>query len=540
MKTRIILLLTLLATPPLSGEDKRPNILFAFADDWGRHASIYAEVDSADQLSAFVETPNFDRIAEEGVLFPHAFVSAPSCTPCRSALLSGQHFWRTGRAAILQGAVWDETIPTYPLLLRDSGYHIGKTYKVWSPGTVKDAPYGANAYDYGKGGGRPNGFSQNMTKLVGSGKSIEDAKNEILNEVRENFRQFLADQEEGKPFCYWYGATNVHRKWIRGSGKVLWGIDPDQLKDKMPPFLPDVPVIREDFADYLGEAHAFDASLGVLLEELEKSGQYENTIIAVSGDHGPAGFPHGKCNLYDFGSNVALAISGPGVEGGRVAKDLVSLPDLAPTFLDAGKTEVPEVMTGRSLWPTLSSTGEGIVDESRTEVFIGRERHVGDARADYIPYPQRAIRTHDYLFITNFKPDRWPLGDPYLLDSDEPPTKEELTETTFITLPDEDAGPTKAWLVLNRENPKWKPYFDHAYGKRPKEQLFDLKKDPYQMENVAEDPAYADIAKDLRTRLFTELESTGDPRLINDGEFFETPPMAREKPPEVKRRNVRR
>ena len=105
---------------------KRPNILFLFADDWGCIASSYAAVDGAGGLHDIVRTPNFDRFARDGVLFRHAFVNAPSCTPCRSSLLSGQHFWRTGRGAILQGAVWDEKIPAWPLLLHDRGYHIGK------------------------------------------------------------------------------------------------------------------------------------------------------------------------------------------------------------------------------------------------------------------------------------------------------------------------------------------------------------------------------------------------------------------------------
>jgi arylsulfatase A-like enzyme len=142
------------AAAPASG--KRPNILFVFADDWGRYASAYAKLDGPGTLSDAVQTPNFDRIAREGVLFRKAFVSAPSCTPCRSALLSGQHFWRTGRGSILRGAVWDYTNPSYALLLGDSGYHLGETYKVWGPGTPNDAPYGAGKHAYEKAGSRFN------------------------------------------------------------------------------------------------------------------------------------------------------------------------------------------------------------------------------------------------------------------------------------------------------------------------------------------------------------------------------------------------
>ena len=119
-------------------------------------------------------------------------------------------------------------------------------------------------------------------------------------------------------------------------------------------------------------------------------------------------------------------------------------------------------MTAKSLWPTLKSHEPGLVDPKRTEVFTGRERHVAAARAGNLPYPQRAIRNKDYLYIINFKPDRFPLGDPKNLnDGDKPPTLDRLTNNTFCTLADEDAGPTKAWIVTNRKRPDIKQFYDH-------------------------------------------------------------------------------
>lgn len=509
-----------------AAEAKRPNILFAFADDWGRHASAYAKHDGPGTVNDIIQTPAFDRVAREGVLFRHAFVSAPSCTPCRSALLSGQHFWRTGRGAILRGAVWDGSNPAYPLMLREAGYHIGKMYKVWGPGTPGDAPYDGQKHAYQKAGGRFNQFSQNATKLVAAGKSVEAAKRELYDEVMANFDAFLADRKPGQPFCFWFGPTNVHRKWIKGSGKALWGLNPDDLKGKMPAFLPDVPEVREDLADYLGEAMAFDAALGLLMKKLEAIGELDNTLIAVSGDHGAPGFPHGKCNLYDFGAGVSLAIRWGGAKGGRVLDDLASLTDLAPTFLEVGGVKIPEVMTGRSLVPLLTSAKSGQVDPARNAVFIGRERHVENARDGYLPYPQRAIRTHGHLFILNFKPERWPLGEPYRLDSDTPPSAVDITENTRVTLPDEDAGPTKAWLVGMRNDPKWKAHYEWVYGRREGAELYDLKTDPHQTKNIATDPAYAKVRAELEKRLLDELKRTGDPRLVDGGKFFETPPMA--------------
>jgi arylsulfatase A-like enzyme len=510
----------------LADPAQRPNILFAFADDWGRYASAYGKADGPGSINDLVNTPNFDRIAQEGVLFRRAFVSAPSCTPCRSSLLSGQHFWRTGRGAILRGAVWDGSQPSFPLLLNQSGYHIGECYKVWSPGTPADAPFGAGKFAYEKAGGRINQFSQNVTRQVSQGKDLQTAKQALYDEVLANFNSFLQARPEGQPFCYWFGPTNVHRKWIKGSGKALWGIDPDQLKGKMPPFLPDVAEVRQDMADYLGEVQAFDAALGVLVKRLEELGQLDNTLVVVSGDHGPPGFPHGKCNLYDFGSSVSLAVRGAGTIGGRIVDDLVSLTDLAPTFLELAGNSVPERMTGKSLVKLLRSEQSGQIDPQRTAVFIGRERHVEDARKDFMPYPQRAIRTHDFLYIVNFKPDRWPLGDPFGLDGDNAPTVETLTEETRATLPDEDAGPTKAWLIGVRNDAQWKAHFDWVYGKRPREELYDLRSDPHQTKNVATDNQYAQQRSALERQLMDELSRTGDPRLIDDGRFFETAPMS--------------
>lgn len=532
---RLLLLAGLVLFAPLMAraQTAKPNILFLFADDWGRYAHIYAEVDGPGGINDVADTPNFDRFARDGVLFRHAFVNAPSCTPCRSSLLSGQYFWRTGRGAILRGAVWNPEIPSWPLLLRDAGYHIGETYKVWSPGTPNDAPYGAGKYAYEKAGNRFNQFSENAMAALRKGQPVEDAKQGMFNEVRENFRQFLADRPNNTPFCYWFGPTNVHRKWIKGSGKALWGIEPDALKGKLPPFLPDVPEVREDMADYLGEIKALDTAFGLLLDELQTTGEAANTLVVISGDHGPPGFLRGKCNLYDFGTAVSLTMAGPGVQGGRVVEDFVLLPDLAPTLLEAAGVNVPSVMTGRSLWPTLRSDKTGLVDPRRTWVVTGRERHVEIARAGELPYPQRALRTPDYLYIINFKPDRYPMGDPYRLDGNDPPTVAEMTENTMVTIPDEDASPTKAWVVSHRNDPQWQRFYELAYGKRPREELYDLKSDPHEIRNVAGDPKYAEVRKQLEQQLLAELKRSGDPRLIDDGKFFETPPMAGPLPNDV-------
>ena len=517
----------------------KPNIVFAFADDWGRYASAYGKLEPGGPNDV-VQTPNFDRIAKEGVLFTNAFVNAPSCTPCRSSLLSGQYFFRTGRGAILQGAIWDESIPTYPLLLEKANYRIGHSYKVWSPGTPRNAPYGATRTAYNRAGNKFSGFSQYVSRA----KNADDAKRELLNEAGSNFSDFLSGRKLREPFCYWFGPTNCHRKWIRGSGKKLWGIDPESLKGKIPPFLPDNEIVREDFADYLGEVQAFDAGLGELIKMLEDMNELERTIIVVSGDHGIPGFPRGKCNLYDFGVAVPLAIRwgkdipGAPVKRGRVVEDFVNLPDLAPTFLDAAKVPIPKVMTGKSLVPLLRSTKDGLIDARRDHVVVGRERHVAKARLQNLPYPQRAIRTKSFLYIRNYKPDRWPMGvaPGYGLPAGALPSLEALTNNTFGAFGDLDASPTKAWIALHKDDPGVDVYFDFAFGRRPAEELYDLRTDPHQMKNVAADGKYEDAKSMLSERLMNTLRANGDPRVTGDGTTYDKPPFSDAPPPRKKRK----
>jgi len=526
MKIWPVLLISFITSVACGAQPDRPNIFFFFADDWGRYASVY---ESFKPNTAFA-TPVLDQFAREGVRFNNAHVAAPSCTPCRSSLLSGQYFYRTGRGAILQGARWDSTIPTYPLLLDKAGYHIGYTYKVWSPGAPVDAPYGGKAREYAQAGRRFCGFSQNATKLVSSGKSAEAAKAELCGEGMKNFEAFLADQKPNQPFCYWFGPTNTHRKWIKGSGKDLWGLNPDDLKGRLPGFLPDVPEIREDMCDYLGEVLALDRMLELFLEKLEAISARDNTLIVVSGDHGIPGFPRGKCNLYNFGTEVALFAQWPGhIQKGRSVDDFINLMDLAPTFLEAAGEPIPECMTGRSIVPLLKSARNGWIDPARDHVITGRERHVARAREGNLPFPERSIRTRDFLYIRNFAPDRWPMGTPTGLDGSGPePSYKQLENNTFAAFGDLDASPTKAWMVQHRKDPAWQLHWQLGFEKRPAEELYDLRSDSDYLKNVAYAPAYSKTRSALATRLMTTLKATGDPRVTGEGMVFDHPPYTSE------------
>lgn len=506
---------------------RRPNILFCFADDWGRYASAYAGVPGASPLCTLIHTPHIDRVAREGALFANALVPAPTCTPCRSSLLSGRYFWQTRLGAILQGAVWDRRIASYPFLLESAGYHIGFSDKVWAPGTPHNDPYGGEARRYQRAGHEFGQFSQFVTNHAERLGGIDAAKRTLLTEVSGNFSDFLAARDGATPFCYWWGPVNTHRAWQRGSGKALWGIDPDALRGQLPPFLPDVHEVREDVADYLGECQAFDSGVGALLADLEARGELDNTLVVVSGDHGIPGFPRAKCNLYDIGCEVALVTRWPErITPGVVIDDLVNLMDLAPTFLDAAGVSQPADMPARSLLPLLTAGHSGQIDPQRTWVITGRERHVAQARADHLPYPQRALRTHTHLYIRNFAPERWPMGDPCGLDDPHAPAPDfdTLLRDTFVAYADLDCGPTKAWMVHHRADPDVRDVFALGFGKRPAEELYDLRTDPHQMRNLADDPAHAAIRTTLAAQLVAELARQDDPRVGTAPCRFEASP----------------
>jgi uncharacterized sulfatase len=529
--TARFLMACLLGLAPLrAAETNRPNILFCFADDWGRYASCYAGIEGRPSLNHVIRTPNVDRLAREGVMFRNAFAPAPSCTPCRSALLTGRYWWNTDRGAILQGAIWNTNIPSFPLLLREAGYHIGKSYKVWSPGTPADAPFGGQKHAYEKAGRSPNNFSEEATKMVQAGMTMAAAREKILAQVRGNFDAFLADRKPGQPWLYWFGPTTTHRTWIKGSGKKLWGIEPDSLRGNLPGFLPDVPEVREDVADYLGECQAYDAYVGALLKRLEEAGELERTLVVISGDHGMPGVPGGKCNLYDFGTAVALVARWPGGRGGRVVDDFVNLMDLAPTFMEVGRVKIPEGVSGRSLVGLLNSSASGQIDPTRTYVVTGRERHVASAREGNLPYPMRAIRTENFIYVRNFASSLWPMGAPYAVTETGGPTAQELEGNTFVAFPDMDASPTKAWLVAHRHDLYGKEFFERAFAKRPGEELYDLRSDPQQTNNVAGEVSSLVEKSAMARRLLKVLHEAHDPRVTGDGSNFDRPPFTDPEP----------
>ena len=457
---------------------KQPNILFCLADDWSwPHASI-----AGDKV---VKTPTFDRVAREGVLFENAFVSAPSCTPSRGSIVTGQWHWRLEEG----GNLWS-TLPAkfvvYPDLLEEAGYHVGFTRKGWGPG--RDEP-----------GGR---------------------KRNPAGPRYKNFGQFLKARPDGKPFCFWFGSYDPHRgyKWQSGvkSGMKLEDVE-------VPACLPDSEEVRMDICDYYWEVQRFDREVGELLEILEENGELDNTLVVISGDNGMP-FPRCKSNLYDMGTNVPLAVRWAArVKGGRVVEDFISLSDLAPTFLEAAGLKPTPDMTGRSFVNVLTSGKSGRVDRKRDHVLTGKERHVPCQETGMGGYPMRAMRTHDFLYIRNFKPDRWPAGAPKGYAQ---PVKIVVSRPlgTHYGYDDVDAAPTKSYMLKYRNAPKVGRLFELAFGKRPAEELYDLRKDPGQLNNVAEEAEYARVKSKLAAALMAELKATKDPRVLGKGDAFDRYP----------------
>jgi len=523
---RLLVFFALIGTSLAShaAPDKKPNIVFLFADDLGRYASAYSDP-QRPSANDIVSTPVFDRIAGEGALGWNVFVSAPSCSPSRAALISGRHFFRNGSHSQLHSPwhgnraedPWNE-VKGFGLLLQEAGYHIGWSHKMH----IAEDRMGGKQNNFRSAGAKVNQFSQNVSRAIGEDDnkaSIKKAKQQLYDECRKNFRSFLSKRKPGQPFYYSFHPTNPHRKWTKGSGKRLWGLNPDALAKVMPPFLPNVPEVREDLADYLGEGMAFDRSCQEIISELESLGELDNTLLVISGDHGAPGFPRGKTNCYDFGARVLFAARWPGyIEPGQVISKPVSLIDLAPTFLAAAGLKPETGMNGQDLLPSLA---KGDHSKLRGWALIGRETHVNTARGG-LPYPTRALRTEDYLLIMNFAPDRAPMGEPLKLNGPNPPSYQQLENNTRLAFGDIDAGPTKAWMVMNRNNPKYARHWALGFGPRPAEEFYDLTSDPHQVNNLASNKAYDAIREGLRELLMDELRRNKDPRLI--GDTFDRPP----------------
>lgn len=430
----------------------RPNILLFLADNWSwPHAGVLGD--------ATAKTPVFDRMAREGVLFDHAFCPVPSCSPTRSSILTGRVAHQLEEAASLWSA-FPRKLKVFTDALRAAGYEVGFSGKGWGPGNYKDY-----------------GWTENPV-----GKQFKD------------FAEFIAQRDPAKPFFFWSGNTDTSLNKWRYEPEGWEGLDPASVK--VPPMLPDSPVVRTNLLAYYGAVGRVDADAGRCVAALEKHQLLDETLVVYTSDNGWQ-MPRGLANCYDTGSRVPLAIRwGAKLQAGRRLDDFINLTDLAPTFLQAAGMTPSAEMTGRSFLDLLLGQPSAT---ARAQVFLERERHANVRRGD-LSYPIRGIRTKDFLYLWNIRPDRWPAGDP-------------KAYFAVGNYGDVDGSRAKEFILANVSQPEMKKFFDLSFDKRPEEELFDLRTDPHQLTNVAHGAEYAAIRQDLRTRVEQWMRNTADPRV---------------------------
>ncbi len=448
----------------------KPNVLFIIADDASKH---FGQAYGCD----WVKTPHIDRLAKTGLVFENAYTPTSKCAPARAAILTGRNPWLLEEAANHQ--------PYFPVkymafseALAKSGVPCGGAGKTWGPGDAKTAD------------GSPRDFALPST-------GSKDEHNPGLG-----FTAFLKNRAPGQPFFYWFGSHHPHRAYKLGSG-IAAGKKTSDI-DHVPAYWPDNDEVRSDMLDYAIEVEAFDAQVGSLLASLEASGEAKNTLVIVTSDHGMP-FPRVKGHTYDEAHHIPFIASWPeGIASpGRRVPAMLSFIDLAPTFLDLfgvdGTASGMAPIIGRSFTDLLRNEPKS----ARDFVIVGRERNDVDARPGSprgLGYPVRAIREGRFFYVHNFEPDRWPCGNPEL------------------GLKDTDAGPTKALIEASSQSD---PYWQHAFGKRPAEQLFDLTNDPDCVENLAADTDQATRVTAMRDKLMAELKSQNDPRALGQGNVFD-------------------
>jgi arylsulfatase A-like enzyme len=439
----------------------RVNILFILADDMSLSAGAYGD--------KTISTPGFDSIARDGVLFEHAFCTASSCTPSRASILTGRYPHELKEGANLWGTL-PASYPNYTRLLAQDGYKIGVTGKGWGPGDF-----------------HPGGYKVNP-----AGPSFA------------SFDKFMAGLPGNTPFCFWLGSLDPHRPYFPDL-KKKYQFNINALK--VPAWLPDNAIVREDLMDYYAAVKRFDQSVEHAIALLKEKGLFDNTLIIVTSDNGMP-FPRIKANSYRSSTIIPLTMRwGNHFKNGSRYPEMVSLVDMAPTILDVAGVAVPGSMTGKSLLPLLLKDKR---DKRFEAVYTERERHA-HVRAGNAGYPIRVIQTKDFTYILNLFPDRWPAGDPDSINR-------------LGIFADIDQGLTKKYILAHRGDTALAKIIQWDLEKRPEEELYDLKKDPNELHNVAKAPAYRKIKERLASKLNEWRIHTGDPLLNSSKDIFDEYP----------------
>lgn len=472
----------LVSVTTLSAGTKPPNVLFAIADDWGAHAGAYG--------TSWIKTPAFDRVAREGLLFQNAYTPMAKCAPSRAIVLTGRHLWQLEEAGNHM-AVFPPKFKSWPEVLIGHGWHVGLTGKGWGPGIANDAAGKPRLIT-----GRP--FNQH--------KAAPPTTGILANDYAANFGDFLDAAPPATPWCFWYGSLEPHRGYEYQSGAARGGKRPSDI-ERVPSYWPDTDTVRHDMLDYAFEVEHTDAHLQRMIDELERRGLLDDTLIIVTSDHGMP-FPRAKGYAYRDSNHVPLAVRWPrGIKKpGRVIDDFVDFTDLAPTILDYAGIDPSaggmQPITGKSWRPILESERAGRVVAERDHVLVGKERtDVG--RPLNQGYPIRGIVTVEHLYLRNYEPTRWPAGNP---------------ETGYL---DTDGSPTKTSILERGRQDRSDRFWQLNFGMRPAEELYDLKVDADCVQNRAGDVGQKSTAAGLRERMETELRAQGDPRMFGRGRVFD-------------------
>ncbi len=337
---------------PQAEPASRPNILLALADDWSYgHAGVYG--------CAWVKTPAIDRLAQEGVLFKHAYTPNAKCAPSRASILTGRNPWQLKEAAN-HWCYFPSEFKTYAEALGEHGYFVGMTGKGWAQGVATNAAGRPRQM-----AGKP--FNQRTLTTPTTGMSG--------NDYAANFEDFLKAAPKDQPWSFWFGCSEPHRDYEYGSGVSKGG---KKLADlpRVPGFWPNNDVVRNDLLDYAYEVEHFDRQLGRMIALLEQRGELDNTVIIVTSDNGMP-FPRVKGQEYEMATHIPLVISWKnGIsQPGRVADDYVSFIDLAPTFIDLAGLRWEETgmapAAGRSLVELLQNRKQSASNPRRDHVLLG-------------------------------------------------------------------------------------------------------------------------------------------------------------------------
>jgi arylsulfatase A-like enzyme len=401
---------------------ERPNILYIITHDTGRHVGGYG---------THARTPNLDRIGDAGVRLLNCFCTAPQCSPSRASVLTGQMPHTNGMYGLAhRGFRLTDDCPRLPRLLAQAGH---RTHLCGMQHECRN------------------------DEVPGLGYETHD-RGHNAEEAADSAVRFLEAKPQG-PFFLSVGISQTHRKFSSSGDSPL-----DDMY--VPPYLPDTPETRRDWADFNVDLQRVDQAVGRILDALEAQGMADDTLVVYTTDHGVA-FPGAKGTLLDPGIGIASLWRGPGgFEGGRNLDALVSNIDYLPTWLDLAGLDVPEAVHGRSLLPLV----RGEVADLHDEVFVELTYH-----AAYDPMRGVRTKTHKYIRSYEYRPYWFP--------------------------PNVDDGYSKRLLADS-----WQ-----FRDMRPRELLFDLQADPWERQNVAADPAQAAVLADLRARVDRQMDETYDP-----------------------------